>query len=284
MDKNDNFELSLIDRETGTVPLSIGTAFAFEALFGIHPNQPKQTVNVKTINEVWINLKTLARNLYNAVPTAKATSLDLNTCIELLYSELELIPIVMEQHKLNIKVRPYISLIQDVKYAFPKALFKELKTPKQMAYQFFEDYVTEGLYKLLKDKKSDLIEVSRKPDRTNKAVALMTHFPHELLWKSQFDRLVLLESHTGRIKPYNLWYTKLHSVKKDTRPIPFNRFTLQVFGDGVLIDPQNKNIRAQLLQLAENKRWSPVTTPDKFYHDITTHGTKELIECFKLLR
>ncbi len=276
-------ELSLVDRETGTIPLSIGTALAFEALFGIHPNPPKQTVNIKTINEIWVNLKTLTRNLYQAVPTAKTSSLDLQACIDLLYSEIELFPVLMETYKLNIKVVPYITSTIDVEYEFPKAAFKKPKTPKQIAYQYFEDYVVEGLHQRLKSEKQPLIEVHRKPERINRAVAFLTHLPNELLWKDQFDRLVLLESHTGRLKSYNEWYTKLHSLKQ-SKPIPFNRFTLQVFGDSVLIEPQNRIIRGQLLQLAESRRWSPVTTQDKFYHDITTHGTKELIECYRLLR
>lgn len=282
--RDGQFELSLIDRETGTVPLSIGTALAFEALFGIHPNQPKQTVNIKTINEIWVNITTLARNLYSSVPTAKTSSLDLNACVELLNEELNLMPVIMQQYKTNIKVIPYVSLRQDAEYAFPKANFKLPKTPKQISYRYFEDYVTKGLYELLKQNNVEFIEITRRPNKNNKNVALMTHFPHELLWKDQFNRLILLESHTGKLKPYNEWYTKLHNWKKEYRPIPFNKFTLQVFGDGVLLEPQNKIIRGQLLKLAETRKWSPVTTQDKFYHDITTHGTKELIETYKTLR
>lgn len=277
-------KLAIIERETGTIPLSIGTALAFESLFGIHPDQSKHSVNTKTINEVWVNIRTLVRNLYSAVPSAKVTELDLNASVELLYSEIELFPVIMEQYKQNITVRPYVSSLIDFEYAFPKAKHKHPKTPRQISYQFFEDYVTKGLYDLLKQNKADFIEINKRPERTTKTVALLTHYPHELLWKEQFNRLLLLESHTGRIKPYNEWYTKLHNFKKEYRPIPFNKFTLQVFGDNVLIDPQNRTIKGQLLQLAESRKWSPMTTTDKFYHDITTHGPKELLETFKLLR
>lgn len=277
-------ELALVERDIGALPLSIGTSLAIESLFGIHPEQPKHPVNIKTIDELWINMVTLVRNLHSAVPTIKASSLDPNACVELLKQELDVLPVLMQQKGLRIKVVPYICPPQDVEYAFPKAEFKHPKTPKQIAYKYFEDYVTKALYELLKSEQFDFKEIIGKPKRANKTMLMLTHYPHELFWKDQFDRLLLLESHTGRIKPYNLWYTKLNGIKSNERPMPFNRFTLQVFGDGVLIEGQSRTIKGQLKQLVESRKWSPVTTQDKFYHDITTYGTKELIECYKLLR
>lgn len=274
----------LINRETSTFPVSIGTALAFEGLVGIHPNQPKQLVNNKTINEIWVNLRTLVRNLYSAVPTGEVSTLDPNASINLLYEELKLLPDLLRQNGLNIKVVPYVAPLIEIEYMFPKAAYKRPRTPKQIAYRFYEDYVSEGLHELLKSSGDELLEIGRKPAKNNKNVALLTHFPHELLWKDLFSRLLLLESHTGKIKPHQEWYTKLHALKADSRPLPFNRFTLQVFGDNVVINSQPKNIRSHLLQLAIERKWSPVTTQDKFYHDITTYGTKELKENYRLLR
>lgn len=276
--------IDILEREVGAIPISIGTSLAFEALFGIHPNQPQQTVNVKTVKELWINLKTLVRNLYQAVPTANQASIPLNTAIDLLVDEIKLMPFIVTQYNLMVKLNFYYTDKEDVKWSFPKAKFKEAKTPKQIAYRFYEDYVTAGLIQRLLDETLPTTHIKSKPPRITSTVALLTHFPHELLWRDSFDRLLLLESHTGRLKPYNLWYTKLNGITGTDAPIPFNKYTLQVYGDSIVIDAQPKNIKAQLKQLALSRKWSPVTTPDKFYHDITTHGTKELIENYKLLR
>lgn len=279
-----SLSLNLIERETGTLSLSIGTALAFESLLGIHPDQVKNPINVKTVNQIWVNLYTLVRNLYSAVPTDKINSIDLNAAIEVLISELEMMKIILEQRKLNIEIIPYASPKDEIEYVFPKAEYKQAKTPKQVAYKYLEDYIVDGLINILSKEHDKFTMIRGKPKRLNVTALLLTHFPHELFWKDQFDRLLLLESHTGRIKPYNLWYTKLHGIKSTDRPLPFTRFTLQVFGDGVLIDGQSRNIKAQLKQLAETRRWSPVTTPDKLYHDLTTYGTKELVDCYKKLR
>ncbi len=276
--------IDILEREVGAIPISIGTSLAFEALFGIHPNQPQQTVNVKTVKEIWINIRTLTRNLYQAVPTSNQASIHLNTAVDVLTDEVKLLPFVLSQYGLMVKLVFYNSEVEDAKWSFPKAKFKELKTPKQIAYKFFEDYVTSGLLQRLKDESITVLEIKIKPPRMTTTVALLTHFPHELLWREQFDRLLLLESHTGKLKPYNLWYTKLNGVSSTDAPLPFNKYTLQVFGDSIFIDPQPKNVKAQLKNLALTRKWSPVTTPDKFYHDITTHGSKELIENYKTLR
>ncbi|MFO5736362.1 hypothetical protein, partial [Klebsiella pneumoniae] len=64
-----------------------------------------------------------------------------------------------------------------------------------------------------------------------------------------------------------MWYTKLNGLKEDT-PIPFTSFAIQIFGDKQLLEPQDKAIRAQLKQLAQSRKWTGLTTPDKVHHDI----------------
>lgn len=276
--------MELIEREVGQIPVSIGTSLAFEGLLGIHPNtELKQPLDVKSVKEVWVNLRTLARNFHSAIPTDKQHQTNPDDAVSILFQELQTIPIALAQYGSKVKVRWYIASKDAIKWEYPKASFKEAKTPKQMAYEVFERYVAIELLQRLKEDRIDVMEIDKAPTRTQGTVALITHYPHELLWKQHFDRLLLLESHTGKIKPYNLWYTKLNGVSADS-PIPFTKFTLQVFGDSVIIEPQPKAIKAQLKQLATTRRWTPVTTQDKIYHDITTHGSKELKESYALLR
>lgn len=275
--------MDLIERDVGQIPVSIGTSLAFEGYLGIHPNQPKQPIDVKSVKEIWVNLRTLARNLWSAVPTADVTSLNPAAAVDVLMQEVQTIPVALAQYNARAKVRYYIVGKDSMKWQFPKATFKQARTPKQMAYEVYERYAAIELYNRMKDEGIPVIEIDRKPPPSEGTVAMLTHYPSDLLWKESFQRLMLLESHTGKIKPWNLWYTKLHNISEST-PMPFNKFTLQVFGDSVDLEPQPRNIIGQLKQLALNKKWSPVTTEAKLYHDIQSNGSKELKEAYAKLR
>src|SRR5690606_15099886 len=70
-------------------------------------------------------------------------------------------------------------------------------------------------------------------EQDQRKVLIITHFPVDLLNRYKFSRLVLLETHTGAMKPHTLWYTKLYNGK-ELNMIPFDRMTVQLFGDGNL--------------------------------------------------
>lgn len=276
--------MDIIERDVGQIPVSIGTSLAFEGLLGIHPNQPIQPTNVKTIQTVWINLRTLARNLFAAVPPEKALDMDYTNSVQVLLNETQVLPVALAQQGYTGKIRYYLASKDAVKWAFPKANFKELKTPKQIAYDMFERFVSIELYQQMKAANMDVMEIDRKPKSGEGIVALLTHYPHELLWKPQFSRLLLLESNTGKLKTYNTWYTKLNGISENEYPMPFTEFTLQVFGDGELIAPQQpRKIREELKELSKTKKWTGITTPDKLYHDVMS-SSKELKDLYKLLR
>lgn len=275
--------MDLIERDIGQIPVSIGTSLAFEGYLGIHPNQPRQPVDVKSVKEIWVNLRTLARNLWAAVPTSDVANLSPPEAVDVLMQEVQTIPVALAQYGARAKVRYYIVGKDSMHWTFPKAIFKEAKTPKQMAYEVYERYVAIELLHRMKAEGIEVIEISKRPPPTDGTIALITHYPHELLWKEFFNRLLLLESHTGKIKPWQLWYTKLNNVKEET-PMPFCKYTIQVFGDGGEIVAQPRNIVGQLRNLAAQRKWSPVTTESKLYHDIQTYGSKELKESYATLR
>lgn len=275
--------MELIEREVGKFPVSMGTSLAIEGFLGVHPNQTKPPVDVKTVKEIWINLRTLARNLWSAVKTERLNVVNPAQAVMVLMQEVQTLPIVLQQAGSRVKIQYYISSMDQMKWTFPKAIFKQSKTPKQMAYEVYERYVAIELSKQMVEEGIPVLEIKKLPPKTDGTVAILTHYPSELFWKDQFARLLLLESNTGKLKPWNMWYTKLNGIKEDT-PLPFDKFTLQVFGDGVIIEPQARGIKAQLKTLAEERRWSPITKQDKMYYDITTYGGKELKEAYMLLR
>lgn len=277
--------MEIIERDVGKIPVSIGTSLAFEGLLGIHPDPPQQPTNVKTIQAVWINLRTMARNLFEAVPTEQALSIDYTAAVSVLLTEVQTIQVALTQYGFTAKIRFYLASKDAVKWTFPKAKFKEAKTPKQLAYTMFERFVCIELLQQMKALKIDVMEIDTKPKAGEGIVAILTHYPHELLWKPHFSRLLLLESHTGKLKTYNTWYTKLTGLKtKDVDcPMPFTEFTIQVFGDGQTLEGQPLALRRELKELAREKKWTGITTPDKLYHGIM-NSSKELKDLYKLLR
>ena len=92
---------------------------------------------------------------------------------------------------------------------------------------------------------------------------IVTHLPVDLLSRYNFKKLELVESHTGAIKAFPHWHSKLTGGKELVN-IPFNAFSLQVFGDnGNLFTPLLPSLRKEVLRLAQEDRWVAITTDDK---------------------
>lgn len=282
--------MNIIERDVGSIPVSIGTALAFEGMLGIYPDpekQPKQPVPLSTIREVWVNLRTMARNLYSAVPSAESISIDLSGAVEVLLQEVQTLPIALAQHGFKGKVRFYMASKDAIKWQFPHAMYKdkkEKKSPKQMGYDVYERFVSIELFQRLQQEGLDPLAIDGKPkERVDGTVALLTHMPTDLFWKPSFTRLLLLESHTGKLKAWNHWYTKLHGITADVL-MPFTEYTIQVFGDGVMFEPQPLKIKKALKALAIDKKWTAVTSVDKVHYDIMGSRNDELIQNYKMLR
>lgn len=280
--------MNIIERDVGTIPVSMGTSLSLEGMMGVYPDparQPKQPVKPNAIGEVWINLRTLARNMYNAVPTAAQSSLNLAGAVDVLEEEVKVIPVALAQMGWKGKVKFYMASKDAIKWSYPHANFKDTdpkKAPKQAFYDTYERYVSIELYKRLMDSEDPPLTIDSKPPSTQGTVALLTHFPTELMWKPQFTRLLLLESHTGKLKAWNMWYTKLNGIDEATM-MPFNEYTLQVFGDSVVLAPQSISIKKALKEVAINKKWTSIVSIAKVHYDIMDSKNKDLIANYKQL-
>lgn len=275
--------MNLLEREVGDFPLSIGTSYALQGLFGTHPNQKPVPINISTIDVIWVNIKTLTRNLYAAMTASQTQTIDYNEAVDVLFTEAESIMTIVQQTRIKAKVIFYLASANAAVWKFPNALWKKPKTVKQLGYDIYEKQVATELYWRLKDVYPDSTIEFDEPEGKNGICVMLTHFPMELLWKDRFNRLLLLESHTGKVKPYNQWYTKLNGVREDM-PMPFNRFTLQLFGDGVVMDSFKRNLRHEVIDLAKTNRWSGVTTLDLMYHTIQQNGSSDLRQLYTLLK
>jgi hypothetical protein len=157
----------------------------------------------------------------------------------------------------------YFCDFSDFSRQFPNAKLKTRKTAKQEIAHALEIDVFKAFYKpkaLPTDLTLNYYDTIFK-DRGEK-VALLTHLPVDLLWRAQFKELTLLESHTGALKKRAAWYSKLTGGSQMTR-IPFNRLTLQVFGENLYFSAMLPGIRNRVLEMAEKDQWTSVTTDER---------------------
>lgn len=263
-------ERKLGERELSTaVPLSIATGLAIEAACGVHPEIQVDKAPVLDVQRILINLRTMVRNIHGSVPTEIKTILTTEAVFSVLVEEMQILEAaITKASQGTCIVSFYCCSYSALRRRFPSAAVRDKRSDLQTQYQDLEEAVLKqfrafgGSHDV---RYWDLDFTGRFED-----TFIMTHLPVDLLNKDKFTRLRLLESHTGTIKDYPQWNTKLTKGKELTR-IPFNRVTMQVFGDnGNQFFPMTRHLRELVVKLAEDKAWKTVTTMDKIKFDISS--------------
>lgn len=257
----------LSERETGQIPVSIGTSLAIESILGIYPEKETNNPAIRKIDDLWINVRTLLRNMIGAVPTEDKVSLDPNDLINSLKEEMVIIKDVIDKQSLNqVNTTFYICSFRSLLKDFKRAVLKFPKTERQKFIHAIEKHVVDFFLKEEDNeffKKFD-INIKTKSRKT----LMLTHQPIDLLSRYGFIQLRLLESHTGNIKGPTEWTTKLTGGKNLTR-IPFNKLTLQVFGDGEMFSTFPMKLKKELIEIAEKEKWTFNTTMEKMRYGIS---------------
>lgn len=255
-------QIAVDNREKGGVPISIGTSLAIESGSGIYPERPEDPPPFTNVKQVWINLRTIVRNLYACLPTDLKDTVLPDDLWQAALEELSIIPAAVDKGSMGkCQVKYYVSDYARAAQRFPGAILREAKTPKQIFQQKIEDVT---LRMMLENNHQQHVEFfDFEIEGSHPASFIITHLPVDLLARYHFERLELLESHTGKIKGPGAWNTKLTNGK-ELGNIPFNRFTLQLFGDnGNMFAPQSITLRRKMLELAQRWAWTNVTTLDK---------------------
>lgn len=273
-------------RTVGQFPLSIATSLALEGLFGIledspNPNNPPY----KHFGYLLINFRTLFRNLLGALDTVTRNGITIKDCVSLMIEEMRIIQSVVKQHsKGSMSVAFYACSYKDLTGFYPYSLFKEVKSVKQKEYAHLENETFNHVYKTLGGIANGMLTSY---DTTILSIAkntlMMTHYPIDLLNVKGALSLGLLESHTGVVKSKAEWGTKLQNHKDHPR-IPFDRMTVQVFGDsGGLFKPYPLEHRQRLIELSEKYEWNGTTTKDRILQCVEqSHNPMLLAEIRKL--
>ena len=265
------------ERETSAFPFSTGTSLSFESLFestnaSIDPNrQIPQHVNITDYNELWINVGTLFRNMFTAIPRDRAESTVSRDCVDVLIMEMiQILELVNEQSGNKTKVIYYICSYRGLEKEF-KGITR--RTPNTSKQKFYQNLLEETLDKILKRiKESNEIDIKYfdtfiRPIERCKAL-IITHYAVDLLSIKRFRVLDLLESHTGVLKKFNTWYTKYFSGK-NLMMIPFNESLIKIFGDTELIVPYHFKVRRLIEEVAIQNKWNYATSPAKVYGDLS---------------
>lgn len=255
----------LSSRTVGQYPLSVATSLAIESLVGILPEAPAAVPPITQYDVLWVNMRTLLRNLLGSLETDQRKLLTPETVAEYLVNEMRTIEtICVEKGDGRFEVAYYICSYSDLSYSFNRAILKHVTTPSQKLAETFEKAVFE-IIELDHQGSIPYLTLPRKFPEVGLKALMLSHYPIDLLQRYRFESLTLLESHTGAIKPPQMWNTKLKNGR-DLERIPFDRMSIQMFGDGVTFTPMAIKVRQKILEIAEKHKWTPVTTKEYVIH------------------
>lgn len=270
----------LAEREKGSVPISIGTALAIEGALGTYPDRPPVSpAPLLKYKQVWFNLHTLFRNLTGTVTAEQRNALFPADVVPALAEDmLGAASAIEAASRGQVSAMFYVTEYRSLARKFPHA---HLKMPSTPAQQAFTELQQQTLRQLLKDPPVAVKRFDVTLEGTHPKSLIVTHYPVDLLSRYHFESLDLLESHSGNIKKPSQWNTKL-GIKDGRERLPFNAFTLQVFGDnGVMFKPLPLALRRRILEIAEANHWSSVTTLDKIKANIEATRAQDTIVAFK---
>ena len=258
-------ESLLNGRTVGYFPLSIGTSKAIEGAVGFTTNE-EGIVNLTNENnlvnykQLLVNIFTLLRNAYGAYPREEVGTMDYVVIADEVLLEMERIVEIVREYSPSTEVIFYQADYPTILKKLPEAFQRFPNTAKQKqtasAYESMLKYI-------LKESQIPIKDLLR-PTEVNKNLPslLLTHLAIDLIKFRTFQKKDLLESHTGKIKHPNEWYTKYYNG--NNLPIlPFNGFLLLVFGDNDQLRPTPRKLREAVLEIASKYRWTAVTTEEK---------------------
>lgn len=259
-----DFDLLLTKRVKDEIPISVGTALAIEALR-----------NNQRYDSLWINVRTLFRNILHSIEDKDDRELFLKPANHIAAAKAIVTAIHQEvsviRNFLNGRigaVRLYLLGYKDLGKKFPNAKLKLPTTEKQKNHWNLMEAVVDEILGQDLDQEIRWDKGSELEGEYTRSVIITSHAV-DLLSRTKFKELRLLESHTGAIKSKSQWYTKLSDGKLLSN-IPFNRFTIQIFGDGPhQFERWGFKFRDQIIELAQQQRWTPVTTLDRIRLSLT---------------
>lgn len=243
------------NRTLGTLPISVGTAVPIEGL---------QNVPMHRFQTFLINIRTLVRNAREAFEELPKE----NDLFEAVKSDMVEIAnaITALQLRTLLDLKFYLPTYSSLPRMFPSAKLKEMD-PKKMTGPRDENRRIRTILdnavqdRILKEFGKLVSQVDSSIPQFAGNGLIITHHPVDLVTTESYHRLHLLESHTGTIKTYALFNTKL-TGGKDLPNMPLNKLTIQIFGDNAVnFLSHSLSVKNEIKSLAESVPWSSASTP-----------------------
>lgn len=246
----------------GAYPISIATSLAIESITNTGEFKTNRgTPAVHNIESLWLNVRTLFRNVMGALDKQGRKFIKTSDVYELILNDIDYITSTLTEFNNNIEVVPYICTYKNCD--FSDWVVKKPKT----AVAFNERAMLDGVLNLMIDKKEvDGLLVFKDKLEGPSETTIITHIPYDLLSWKYFRDLTLLESHTGRLKKRSQWNSKLNTKQYQT--IPFNRPMLAIFGDGTMFGGVDIKVRNRVIELSNKCNWNALTTLSKIKQDV----------------
>lgn len=241
-------------RTLGTVPISVGTALAVEAL---------QNTPMHRYQTFLINVRTLVRNAREAFEELPSEA-DLTQAVkEDIIGIMEYIISLKLKTVLDVKI--YYPSYNSLARTFPLAKLKEMDPKKlfkpadqrRKEILILDDKV---IKKTIEEFNKYIVQVDCSIPQFGGEGLIITHHPVDFTTTESYHRLHLLESHTGTIKHYSLLHTKL-TGGKEMPNMPLNKLTIQIFGDNAVnFYSQSTAVKNEVKELAASVPWSSAST------------------------
>lgn len=242
--------MSSLIRTLGTVPISVGTALAVEAL---------QNAPMHRFQTFLINIRTLVRNAREAYEETPKEDILFDAVKEDMMGIADFITSLKLKTILDLKF--YYPSYQALPRMFPMAKLKEMDPTKLLGpkeQNRREQIVLDNtvIKRILKEFEKFIAQVDSSVPQFGGDGLIITHHPVDLVTTESYTRLHLLESHTGTIKNFPLFSTKLTGASEMPN-MPLNKLTIQVFGDRATnFYAQSSAVKNEVKQLANSVPWS----------------------------
>jgi hypothetical protein len=257
---------SIYDREVSAFPISIATSIALESIFAPRqaPYDPQRPIpihiDITHYTHIYINVYTLYRNLVSSID--KSTFLitpidDLARCLE---QDIEIIRSLLHIEGMGVCTPVFYACSYHKLSTIDTRI--QLRASNTDSQRFYKSQYVKAMSILTAHVDVEMLD-SEIPGHKTTAL-IMTHVPYDLVSYTQFRRLDLLESNTGRLKTRHEWNTKYYPVPGyDMTRLPWLRLLLLILGDRTLIHPSDAKLRRMILDIAVSRQFTTATTSDR---------------------
>jgi hypothetical protein len=274
-----------------TFPISIATAIAIQSICGFDPEGlplPSGPV-IRKYPILLLNIRTLIRNFIGSQPSDLRQQLNYRDVVYGVVSDIKIMTEVLTKYTNGLRVIPYVCLYKNLNLNYPIGVIKHPNTTIQRLSTLMVDNTIHSLIsnpldielRVFNNDFDNPVSFINQPLQTE--ALILTHLPLDLLGNRFFRSLTLLESHTGKLKTSVEWNTKLKNFKPEFKRIPFNKLTVQLFGEtGDVFQPiLTPKLKQDLSIISEEFKWDTTTSIERMVNCIKIKNNVEILKLIK---